>query len=323
MRARGFRPCVLHARAPTRSAAPPRRREIWLETAAVRRPPSAQRLQLRHLLERGVAARALVAGARRRAARSRASKRPSSIARIARRWLSSAKRSMSSREMLPLLGDHLGAAELRDLLRAVARHPALRARERIGEAERLRQRHRRRDRDHAHVLHAAGDDEVAGAAHHGLRGEVHGLLRRAALAVDRHARARRSGSPAASQQVRAMSPACGPIVSSSRRPRPRRRRDRRRCARPARAARARRGRRGAPARARRRACRPASAPRRRCRPLPSSVSCCVQKVVPGPIARARREHDAATRARCKRRAPQASVERPGAPHPEVEVVLPV
>ena len=36
----------------------------------------------------------------------------------------------------------------------------------------------------AHVLHAAGDDQVGGAAHHGLGGEVHGLLRRAALAVD-------------------------------------------------------------------------------------------------------------------------------------------
>jgi hypothetical protein len=48
--------------------------------------------------------------------------------------------------------------------------------------------HRRADRDEAHVLDAAGHDEVAGAAHHGLGGEVHGLLGRAALAVDGGAR---------------------------------------------------------------------------------------------------------------------------------------
>ena len=45
----------------------------------------------------------------------------------------------------------------------------------------------RADRDHAHVLHAAGDDEVLGPAHHALRGEVQRLLRRTALAVQRHA----------------------------------------------------------------------------------------------------------------------------------------
>ena len=43
--------------------------------------------------------------------------------------------------------------------------------------------HRRRDRDLAHVLHAARDHDVRGPAHHGLRGEVHRLLGRAALAV--------------------------------------------------------------------------------------------------------------------------------------------
>ena len=51
------------------------------------------------------------------------------------------------------------------------------------------------------------------AAHHRLRREVERLLRRAALAIDRGA-GTSSGSPAASQQVRAMSPACGPIVST-------------------------------------------------------------------------------------------------------------
>jgi hypothetical protein len=87
----------------------------------------------------------------------------------------------------PLLRDHLGGAELRDLLRAVAREPALRRRERIREAVRLAGQHRRRDGDEAHALYAAGDDQVAGAAQHRLRREVRGLLRRAALAVDRRA----------------------------------------------------------------------------------------------------------------------------------------
>jgi hypothetical protein len=41
------------------------------------------------------------------------------------------------------------------------------------------------DRDLAHVLHAAGHDEVGRAAHHGLRREMNGLLRRSALAIDR------------------------------------------------------------------------------------------------------------------------------------------
>ena len=97
-RARGVRPCSFTARSEATSSADAPSRDLARHR---RGEPSAraQRLQLRHLLERGVAARALVAAARRRAARSRASKRPSSIARSARWWLSSAKRSMSSREM--------------------------------------------------------------------------------------------------------------------------------------------------------------------------------------------------------------------------------
>ena len=47
--------------------------------------------------------------------------------------------------------------------------------------------HRRGDRDRRHVLQPAGDDEVLGAGHDALRGEVHGLLRGAALPVDGHA----------------------------------------------------------------------------------------------------------------------------------------
>ena len=87
-----------------------------------------ERLELRHA-SRGSCPGA---GPRRRATSPTGaislSKRPSSIARIARWWLSSAKRLHVLARDVPLLGDHLGAAELRDLLRAVARRPALRAR---------------------------------------------------------------------------------------------------------------------------------------------------------------------------------------------------
>ncbi len=88
----------------------------------------------------------------------------------------------------PLLGDQFGPAELRHLLGPVTIDPTPARRERVGEAELLRDGHRRGDRDHAHVLDATGDDEVLRAAHDSLRGEVHGLLGRAALPVDRRAR---------------------------------------------------------------------------------------------------------------------------------------
>jgi hypothetical protein len=85
---------------------------------------------------------------------------------------------------LPSVGDHLGGAELGDLLVPIALLPAGRAAERVAEAELLAAGHRGRDRDRAHVLHAAGDDQVLGAAHHPLGGEVDRLLGGAALAVD-------------------------------------------------------------------------------------------------------------------------------------------
>ena len=76
-------------------------------------------------------------------------------------------------------------AELRDLLVAVARLPARASSENgVSWPYGLTGEHRAHDRDLAHVLHAAGDDEVGGARHHALRGEVDGLLRRTALAVD-------------------------------------------------------------------------------------------------------------------------------------------
>src|SRR4051812_45087293 len=87
----------------------------------------------------------------------------------------------------PLLGDELGAVELVDRLVAVARDPALRPAEGVGllQSDGGGGAEGRADRDLAHVLHAAGDDDVLGAAHDALGGEVQGLLARAALAVDR------------------------------------------------------------------------------------------------------------------------------------------
>ena len=69
-----------------------------------------------------------------------ASNRPSSRARSARSWLSTAKASMSSRLMSHFSAIMLGAAELADLLVAVALDPARRAGERVVEAQRLGQR---------------------------------------------------------------------------------------------------------------------------------------------------------------------------------------
>ena len=185
------------------------------------------------------------------------SKRPSSRARSARSCDSSANASMSSRVMSHFSAIISAARNCDTSCVAVARLPALRAGERVGEAERLAGEHRRADRDHAHVLHAAGDDEVVRAAHHRLRGEVHGLLRRAALAVDGGAR-HLVGEPGrrASRCARCRPPA-GRSCRRSRRRRRRRprgstsmrsieRADRR----------ARRGRPGARRRARRRAGRP-------------------------------------------------------------------
>ena len=89
---------------------------------------------------------------------------------------------------VPLLGDHLRAAELRHLLGAVTRLPSRGPAERVGEAVLLAGEHGGADRDRAHVLHAAGDDEIGRSRHHRLRGEMNGLLRRSALPVDRRSR---------------------------------------------------------------------------------------------------------------------------------------
>jgi hypothetical protein len=85
-------------------------------------------------------------------------------------------------------GDHLRSAELGDQALAVALDPADRPGERIVEPVLLPGQHRGGDRQRRHVLRPTGDNQVLRARHHALRGEVDGLLRGTALAVDRDAR---------------------------------------------------------------------------------------------------------------------------------------
>lgn len=103
----------------------------------------------------------------------------------------------SQRELLlveaadtPLGGDHLGADELVHRLVPVPRPPPLAPHKRP-----LREPQRgcgppggEADGDLRHVLNTARDHQVLRARQHTLRGEVHGLLRRTALPVDRHPR---------------------------------------------------------------------------------------------------------------------------------------
>ncbi len=88
---------------------------------------------------------------------------------------------------VPLLGDQLGATELRDFLIAVSVQPLLGFIGRRGEAELLADDHRRRDRDLAHVLHAAGHDHVCGARHDRLCAKGNSLLAGTTLPVDGNA----------------------------------------------------------------------------------------------------------------------------------------
>ena len=320
-RARGRRPCVFTARSDATSSADAPS-EIWLDTAAVRRPPGSSGWSFA-IFSRLVSRRG-----------------PSSLRDVAERrdlaleapLVDRADRALVALERealhvlardVPLLGDHLGAAELRHLLRAVARDPALRARERIREAERLRERHRRRDRDRAHVLHAARDDEIAWcrSSPPARRSAPTAATSRTGGRSSRRARAR-AAPPRASRCARCRRPA-GRSCRSSRRSRPRRRPGRRRCAPSAPAARARRGRRSG---------RVESPPPR----LPTGrahrvddvglghgLRCLLEKVVPGSDRRAAASTHAATRGRrWKARVAPGAVERPGAPHPEVQILLP-
>ncbi len=136
----------------------------------------AQRLERGHLVQRGVAARALVLAD---AAVGRdLGAEGAAVDRAHRPLVAGQGVAFHLRPAdPPLVGDQVRGAELGDLLGAVPGVPAL------GVGEGSFGAHRRADRDHAHVLHAARDDQVGGPAEHGLRGEVHRLLRGAALAV--------------------------------------------------------------------------------------------------------------------------------------------
>ncbi len=97
MRARGVRPCSATARSDAMSsAAEPS--EIWLETAAVSRP-SGIRVRSPAIFSRVVPRRGPSSVVTSPSGAISRSKRPPSMAAIARSWLRRAKASMSAREM--------------------------------------------------------------------------------------------------------------------------------------------------------------------------------------------------------------------------------
>ena len=112
------------------------------------------------------------------------SNRPSSIALIARAWLSSA--NSSSWERLMPHFSHISCAPRNWEISwfAVTVAPALPERQRHAPGQRDSRAHRH----HAHALDAGRDDQVLRAGQHALGGEVNCLLRGAALPVDRDAR---------------------------------------------------------------------------------------------------------------------------------------
>ncbi len=208
MRARGFRPCRFtrllggdqqrRRRRPKSGSTPPRSGGR-LRRAASATPSSPA-------WSRGAASRR---SAKPPIGAISLSKRPSSM-RVERAPVRSPARtlSISSRVMCHFSAIISADAELADLLIAVAREPARRRAERIGEAVVLAGQHRAGDRNQVEVLHAAGDDQILRAAHHALRGEVHGLLRGAALAIDGDARhVLAAGRPPASTCGRCRRPA--------------------------------------------------------------------------------------------------------------------
>ena len=162
-----------------------------------------QRLQRGHLLERGAAARRFVA----RQFRQRCQLRIEAATVDGRNGTFIA----GQRELfhlqprdIPALGNAFRAAELRQRLRAVTPYPAGRSAERVRKAERLAREHGLTHGDEVHALHTACHHEVLRAAHHGLRGEVHRLLRRPALPVHggaRHMLRQASHHPRGSRDV--------------------------------------------------------------------------------------------------------------------------
>ena len=213
MRARGVRPCSCSARSDTTRIAAAAS-EIWLDTAAVRRPPSTSGGRLAIFSSDRAAARAFVDGDATERQRSRARSGLRRCAVIARVWLSSANCLHLLAGDVPLLGDHLGAAELRHLLGAVAARASPPNR-RTGPRSRA-------------ARPASIADEIGimlmfctpPATTTSVVPLITACAAKCTACCDEpHCRSTvvpgtSSGSPAASQQVRAMSPACGPMVST-------------------------------------------------------------------------------------------------------------
>ncbi len=142
-------------------------------------------LEAGHLLQRGVAARPLVHG--------HLSVRDGLPGEAALVDGAQGPLVRAEREVLhvlagdaPLLRDEFGAMELVDRCVAVAGAPALGAGVRaVGQSQGFGGLAAGvGDGDHRHVLGAARDDQVLGAGHHALGGEMDGLLGGAALPVD-------------------------------------------------------------------------------------------------------------------------------------------
>ena len=212
MRARGVRPWSFTACSLAMSMAAPAS-QIWLDTAAVMRPSSRSVLRFAIFSRRGVAAEALVGG-------DALERHDLALEATLVGGLGGPAVALEGEDLhvlagdAPLLGDQVGAAELADLLVAVAVQPALRAGERARGSPAARRRSwptrsgscscsaRRRPRSRSAVpLITAWAAKCTACCDepHWRSMVVPGTS---------------SGSPAASHAVRAMSPACGPMVST-------------------------------------------------------------------------------------------------------------
>ena len=204
---------VLHRLLGRDEHARPTASEIWLATAAVTRPPSTSGLRLFILSMSGS----------RRGPSSTATSPSGAISRLEAALvdgLDGAAVALEGEGLhvlagdVPLLGDHLGRAELADLLVAVALDPARRLGERVGEAELLADEHRRARSGSALMFCTPP------ATTRSLVPLMTAWAAKCTACCDEpHWRSMvvpgtSSGRPAASQQVRAMSPACGPMVST-------------------------------------------------------------------------------------------------------------
>ena len=190
MRASGVRPCSFSARSLTTSTALAPS-QIWLALAAEMTPPSCS--SLTEWMPSSVASKRMPSSISVQAvALGRLDLQPDDlVAEVAALGRGGGAAVAFERIFVELLageavflGDHLRAHELAELDAGVA----LFLPRRLGLAEPgLREQHAGRAHRHArHALDARRDHHVLRARHHRLRRELDRLLRRAALAVDRH-----------------------------------------------------------------------------------------------------------------------------------------